>query len=62
MPLRDRHRPGDDGRRDGHRLMRRALAVLRRLTAASGQCSVCGGIFDDWNGGICAACTSTRRT
>jgi hypothetical protein len=30
-------------------------------TAASGQCSECGGIFPDWNGGVCGACQAAGR-
>jgi hypothetical protein len=38
------------------------LAGLRRyLARVSGQCSVCGGTFPDWNGGICTACQATNR-
>jgi hypothetical protein len=33
----------------------------RLLLAASGQCSKCGGWFDDWNGGICSACRAVGR-
>ncbi|MGW5353400.1 hypothetical protein ACWERV_23175 [Streptomyces sp. NPDC004031] len=28
---------------------------------ASGQCSVCSGRFDDWNGGVCDACRALGR-
>ena len=27
----------------------------------SGQCSVCSGRFDDWNGGVCDACRAVGR-
>ncbi|MFD1309016.1 hypothetical protein [Streptomyces kaempferi] len=30
---------------------------LWHAVANSGQCSECGGIFDDWNGGVCDACS-----
>jgi hypothetical protein len=33
------------------------LALLAPV-AGDGQCSICGGVFDDWNGGICGACKS----
>ncbi|MFF7199164.1 hypothetical protein ACIOC1_34145 [Streptomyces sp. NPDC088197] len=35
-----------------------AVAVLVVLAPVDGdgQCSVCQGWFDDWNGGICPAC------
>lgn len=40
--------------------MKKRLARLwqtrRHQTANSGQCSVCQGWFDNWPGGICAAC------
>jgi hypothetical protein len=35
--------------------------LLRHLCSNSGQCCVCGGIFDNWNGGTCAACIATGR-
>jgi hypothetical protein len=28
---------------------------------ASGQCSDCGGWFEDWNGGVCDACQLVRK-
>ncbi|MDX2986519.1 hypothetical protein [Streptomyces caniscabiei] len=43
--------------------MKTRLARLRaRITAYAGQCSICQGWFDDWPGGICAACQATGRT
>ncbi|QBJ94445.1 hypothetical protein D0Z67_29185 (plasmid) [Streptomyces seoulensis] len=33
-----------------------ACAALDTPAANSGQCSVCGGTFPDWNGGVCDAC------
>jgi len=37
--------------------VRKSLAPLRALiTAYAGQCSGCGGWFDDWPGGTCDAC------
>lgn len=33
----------------------------RHQCANSGQCSICGGTFPDWNGGICSACKNTNR-
>jgi predicted amidophosphoribosyltransferase len=36
--------------------MKKQLIRLWHLVANSGQCSVCGYWFDDWNGGVCAAC------
>lgn len=43
-------------------MKRRIAALARYLTRNSGQCSVCGGTFPDWNGGTCTACTATGRT
>jgi rRNA maturation endonuclease Nob1 len=42
------------------------LYVLRRITRAGalaykGQCSRCGGWFEDWSGGVCDACTAAGR-
>lgn len=42
-------------------LKRHLAAVTRYVTANSGQCSVCLGWFDGWNGGVCAACQYTGR-
>lgn len=43
--------------------MKALLTLLRRhLCANSGQCSVCGGVFDDWPGGTCDACIAIGRT
>ena len=39
----------------------RLVRVLRHVLAAGGQCSMCGGWFDDWNGGVCDACRATGR-
>jgi hypothetical protein len=37
--------------------MRRRLARLRHhLCRNRGQCGVCSGWFDNWPGGVCAAC------
>lgn len=37
--------------------MKALLTLVRRHVAANGgQCSVCGGWFDNWPGGICDAC------
>lgn len=33
-----------------------AALVALAPVAGDGQCSVCQGWFDDWNGGICPAC------
>lgn len=41
--------------------MTRLAALLRALRTDWGQCSVCGGRFDDWPGGICDACLATGR-
>lgn len=35
--------------------------ITRLILRASGQCSICAGWFDDWNGGICDACRNTGR-
>jgi hypothetical protein len=32
--------------------------TTRTPVGGSGQCSVCGGWFDGWNGGVCDACRS----
>jgi rRNA maturation endonuclease Nob1 len=29
---------------------------LWHVVAYAGQCSGCGGWFDDWPGGVCSAC------
>jgi 5-methylcytosine-specific restriction endonuclease McrA len=44
--------------------MKRRLTRLRHRYQCrnSGQCSVCGGVFPDWNGGICTGCQATGRT
>ncbi|WP_267887707.1 hypothetical protein [Streptomyces sp. FxanaA7] len=43
--------------------MKTRLARLRAwITAYAGQCSICQGWFDDWPGGICAACQATGRS
>ncbi|MEU7338689.1 hypothetical protein [Streptomyces sp. NPDC007074] len=31
------------------------------VVANSGQCSQCGGTFDNWNGGTCDACKNLGR-
>ena len=36
--------------------MKKSLARLRALIAYTGQCSQCGGVFDDWDGGVFDAC------
>jgi predicted amidophosphoribosyltransferase len=47
-------------------MKRRLSALWQHLTANagsnSGQCSVCQGWFDNWPGGICAACLATGRS
>jgi len=35
-----------------------APLVLVAPVAGDGQCSVCGGRFDNWDGGVCGACKS----
>jgi hypothetical protein len=42
--------------------LRGPASAAAALIDISGQCSVCGGTFDDWNGGICTACQNTNRT
>jgi hypothetical protein len=41
--------------------LRGPASAAAALIDISGQCSVCGGTFDDWNGGICTACQATNR-
>lgn len=42
--------------------MKKRLHRLRQyLCAAAGQCSNCSGWFDNWPGGICAACQNLGR-
>lgn len=43
-------------------MKRRLTNLARYIIRNSGQCSVCGGEFPDWNGGICPACQATGRT
>lgn len=38
-----------------------ALASTKTPQCTSGQCSRCGGRFEDWNGGICDACQAAGR-
>jgi hypothetical protein len=38
-----------------------AVHAVQAPSGASGQCSACGGWFDDWNGGICDACKVVGR-
>jgi hypothetical protein len=42
--------------------LKKKLTRLWHVVANSGQCGVCGGIFDNWNGGTCAACIATGRS
>ena len=48
--------------------MKTLIARLRARTThpgqctASGQCSNCGGVFPDWNGGTCDACKNTNHS
>lgn len=39
----------------------RTRRALRHVLAAAGQCSICSGWFEGWNGGICSACRATGR-
>ncbi|GAX57293.1 hypothetical protein SO3561_08863 [Streptomyces olivochromogenes] len=34
---------------------------LWHVVANSGQCNGCGGVFDNWNGGVCDACKAIGR-
>lgn len=38
--------------------MKTRLARLWQALANSGQCCICGGWFDNWPGGTCAACAN----
>jgi hypothetical protein len=42
--------------------VKKHLIRLWHLVANAGQCSICSGWFDNWPGGICAACIGTGRT
>ncbi|MFF9914809.1 hypothetical protein [Streptomyces sp. NPDC013457] len=38
-----------------------AAATMAPPAATSGQCQICSGRFEGWNGGVCDACRATGR-
>ncbi|WP_159064576.1 hypothetical protein [Streptomyces olivochromogenes] len=63
MPSTTSNHPTAHHRKEHHPMkdLKKKAIRLWHVVANSGQCNGCGGVFDNWNGGVCDACKAIGR-